>query len=324
MKKLLVLLLAVLSINSAYAQNPVYGTYIKAIDSLAVGSGVTSDGGSLTVDNLTLDGSTITSSGADLNVNANILPVSSLSDNLGSALKEWNTLFLSNEAYIDNIRINDNTISSFNSGGLTFSTIGNENINITAGGTGGVVIDNLTLNGNDITTATNTDLTLAPNGTGILDVESNVSLSDNALLDVGSSTTSGSFYEEGTFTPTVKGSSAAGTATYSIQIGRFSKIGNRVFFNLQVAWSAGNGTGSLRVDMSGISHTSLNDANYFSACAIEIRNVTLTASNIASAVVAPNSTDVYIDETPVAGGAANAVTYDAAGTLLISGHYEVN
>ena len=40
-------------------------------------------------------------------------------------------------------------------------------------------------------------------------------------------------YEEGTFTPTIVGSSGGG-ATYSVQIGNYTKIGNRVFFTIYI------------------------------------------------------------------------------------------
>ena len=41
-------------------------------------------------------------------------------------------------------------------------------------------------------------------------------------------------YEEGTFTPLALGSTTGGTASYTVQIGRYTKIGNRVFLVARV------------------------------------------------------------------------------------------
>ena len=52
------------------------------------------------------------------------------------------------------------------------------------------------------------------------------------------------------FTPIVAGSTSAGTGTYTLQYGRWRRIGSMVFFRLKVAVSAGHtGTGSIRVTL---------------------------------------------------------------------------
>lgn len=40
----------------------------------------------------------------------------------------------------------------------------------------------------------------------------------------------------------------AGTGTYSIQVGTYTRIGRRVFFTLHLSWSAHTGTGNLYFD----------------------------------------------------------------------------
>jgi hypothetical protein len=52
-------------------------------------------------------------------------------------------------------------------------------------------------------------------------------------------------YEVGSFTPTVAGSSSAGTATYGTQIGAYVKIGNLAFVTVYMGWTSGTGTGQL-------------------------------------------------------------------------------
>ena len=54
-------------------------------------------------------------------------------------------------------------------------------------------------------------------------------------------------YEEGEFTPTVKGQTTAGTATYTQQHGKYTKIGDRVIVNGYVAWDDATGSGALLI-----------------------------------------------------------------------------
>jgi len=54
-------------------------------------------------------------------------------------------------------------------------------------------------------------------------------------------------YEEGTYTPQISATDGIGTMTYSAQVGRYTKVGNRVSFNLYVSIaSKGTLAGSLR------------------------------------------------------------------------------
>jgi hypothetical protein len=52
---------------------------------------------------------------------------------------------------------------------------------------------------------------------------------------------------EGTFMPTIVGSTVAGVGTYSTQVGRYTRVGNRIFFDLAIVWSAHTGTGNMSV-----------------------------------------------------------------------------
>jgi len=54
-------------------------------------------------------------------------------------------------------------------------------------------------------------------------------------------------YEEGTFTPNIKGTSGAGTASYSDQAGKYTKIGNWVYLSIHLNWSSGSAGGELRI-----------------------------------------------------------------------------
>jgi len=53
-------------------------------------------------------------------------------------------------------------------------------------------------------------------------------------------------YEEGTWTPEIKGTTGAGTASYSNQQGKYLKIGNWVYLTWITSWSSGSAGGEMR------------------------------------------------------------------------------
>jgi hypothetical protein len=128
-------------------------------------------------------------------------------------------------------------------------------------------------------------------------------------------------YEEGTFTPVVAGSTSAGTATYALQVGNYTKIGRQVNIEVALSWSSGTGTGNLRI--TGLPYTSSNNTTV-SGMAIAISDtLILTALNVLTAFVPANSTRVDAFQYPVGGGTANNVAYDSGATLYFSGSYSV-
>jgi hypothetical protein len=128
-------------------------------------------------------------------------------------------------------------------------------------------------------------------------------------------------YEEGDWTPVVVGSSTPGTGTYTTQVGRYTKIGNRVFFNLNLNWSAHTGSGDMSI--SGLPFTSNSTSNNASSLSSWVNNLTLSALNILTPIVNTNSASVSFFQTPVGGGAVGLVTLDTSAQVIISGHYEV-
>ena len=128
-------------------------------------------------------------------------------------------------------------------------------------------------------------------------------------------------YEEGTFTPTVSGTTVSGAGTYSIQVGRYTKVGNRVFFMVNLTWSAHTGTGNMF--LGGLPFTSANVSNATPSLSVWISNLALTASNVFAAYVNSNATTINVNQLPVGGGAAAAIAMDTAAQIIISGHYEV-
>jgi hypothetical protein len=130
----------------------------------------------------------------------------------------------------------------------------------------------------------------------------------------------GAFVTETAFTPTIAGTTAAGTGTYTGQIGIYARIGNIVYFQLTLTWTALSGaTGTLCIN--GLPITSANNGLY-PPCVLNWTNITLAAvGNKLLAAVVPNTTRINLYE--VASGAIAYLPIDTAGTISVSGWYFV-
>ena len=128
------------------------------------------------------------------------------------------------------------------------------------------------------------------------------------------------WYEEGTWTPTIIGSSTAGTGTYSLQEGTYTRIGRQVTVTAAITWSAHTGSGVLRV--SGLPFTIKND-NVYAAFALEYADLTVSANAIACIVTRPGQTYLQVDETVAGGTGQSGVTLDTAASLYFSVTYFV-
>lgn len=128
-------------------------------------------------------------------------------------------------------------------------------------------------------------------------------------------------YEEGIFTPTIVGVTTAGVGTYTRQMGRYTKIGNVVYYRINVTWTAHTGTGNMLV--GALPFTSNGNSGNDPPCTTYIHNITLTASNVAQCFVSQSSTQIVIAQYPAGGGASTVVPIAAAGQILLEGHYEI-
>lgn len=142
----------------------------------------------------------------------------------------------------------------------------------------------------------------------------------NTLNIVVTNSNTPAVYQSGTFTPVIIGTTTAGAGTYGNQVGRYTKIANRVFFNLRLTWSAHTGTGNMNV--SGLPFTILN-ASDLGSVAIYADGIALTASNYMMARLENGTTQIILRQTPTGTIGLGAVPLDTAGTLVISGQYEV-
>jgi hypothetical protein len=127
-------------------------------------------------------------------------------------------------------------------------------------------------------------------------------------------------YEEGVFSPVVIGLTTGGTATYTSQLGNYTKIGKRVFFDIFVEWNSHTGSGEMRV--SGLPFLSASSS--ISACTVWHRNYALAANNILIGYVggfAGGIGQIVFSQVPVGGGSLSIVTLDIAAGLMINGSY---
>lgn len=124
-------------------------------------------------------------------------------------------------------------------------------------------------------------------------------------------------YEEGTFTPTIIGTTTAGAGTYSSQAGVYTKIGRSVTFNATLSWSAHTGTGNMR--LGGLPFTV--GANAGGPLAFRADNLTFPGSFLQGFYVGGTATVAI--ETAATGAAATALAMDTSASLLVAGTYNV-
>ena len=128
-------------------------------------------------------------------------------------------------------------------------------------------------------------------------------------------------YEEGTFTPNVVGSSTAGTATYVVRNGKYTKIGNQVSFTIYVDWNSGTGVGNFEI--TGLPFTVSAGSNFASANIGYVYDFTISASSVLTAYCVVASTRISFKEYPLGGGTNTDAAYDANGGIIVSGTYFV-
>jgi hypothetical protein len=126
-------------------------------------------------------------------------------------------------------------------------------------------------------------------------------------------------YEEGTFTPTIFGGMTGGSTTYSIQTGRYTKVGRIVHIQLFVDWSSATGTGGMRI--GGLPFTASSDVTYPAFAIGDANNITLTSLNVMTIRVEPSTANLHFGQYPVGGGASTAVGVDSAGYITVGGSY---
>ena len=129
-------------------------------------------------------------------------------------------------------------------------------------------------------------------------------------------------YEEGTWTPVINGTSTAGTASYSPQNGKYTKIGRLVFVELYIVWTGGTGSGDLSI--GGLPFTSTNNTLPYPGLAIGYWNdIAITSGQVPMAYQNSNTTRIDFICMNAGGAGSGTVPYDGSGALQIAGCYTV-
>ena len=127
-------------------------------------------------------------------------------------------------------------------------------------------------------------------------------------------------FQQGTFTPVAEGTSSAGVGTYIFRIGRYSRIGNRVFFNCGLGWNAHTGTGNLQINLNNIPFASSSVVNNISPLASYADGLTFTGQLTPTVLINGKIVAIYQSN----GGVLTSVAIDATVTqLAISGMFEI-
>ena len=128
-------------------------------------------------------------------------------------------------------------------------------------------------------------------------------------------------YEEGTWTPVVAGLTTAGTGTYTIQSGSYTKVGRIVTITCTVGWTAHTGTGNMIINaIPFASGNIVTAAEYMNVP--EFLNMTMPASTIPMGLIANNSSSINLYTSAVGTGVLSSLAMDSAASIYMSITYQ--
>jgi len=154
---------------------------------------------------------------------------------------------------------------------------------------------------------------------------SNMALTDKLYVDRGgidSYADFDDFTETGTFTPTIYGTTTAGTNTYDQNIGDYCRVGKLVQFSAYIDMATLDGTLSGNIGMSGLPYNHI--AGNFTAISISFTsNITLTSGYYIHGYIDANSDNVLLFESNgTTGSALTQADIAANTTIMIAGSYQ--
>jgi hypothetical protein len=153
--------------------------------------------------------------------------------------------------------------------------------------------------------------TAAASGAGITFPASQSASTDANTLDD---------YEEGTWTPTLGASSSNPTATYSANVGRYTKIGRLVNIQLYIETTARSG-GSGDVRINGLPFAPHNDSiSYAGVAASQVASLT----GVTTAGVRPNPNNTFLQiMVNTTNNQLDISNWGANGVLLVTLSYTI-
>jgi hypothetical protein len=203
---------------------------------------------------------------------------------------------------------------------------------IIAGGTGSTITKGISLSGTNWNTrvisnifekgaasAFTTGIDVSSNSIGAVLENNHFDSVTTNIVDSGSKSLQYSLgvWQTGSFTPTIEGSTSAGTCTYTVQSGTYTKIGNVVNIVIKVGWNTHTGTGNLKI--MGLPFATLSSIAPFDQL-LNVMADNLTFTGQLGCYAPYNSSFAYLTSTTSAAGVA-LIAVDAAATLYITGSY---
>ena len=155
----------------------------------------------------------------------------------------------------------------------------------------------------------------SPNGL----VEKSISMGDDGVVKVNGVQVAD--IVSGTFTPFIFGTTTVGTATYSNQLGSYTKIGNRVFVDIYIGWSSHTGTGNIRI--GGLPFNSASTV-VKGTCLIQSYSVSSPANTFIIGQAFPGSSVIQVLYQVLGGGAWAEFPITVSGTFALSISYEAD
>lgn len=122
------------------------------------------------------------------------------------------------------------------------------------------------------------------------------------------------YYKEGTFTPVLYGLTTAGEGTYTVQTGKYTRIGNTVNITIHLTWTEHTGTGDMRISglpFASVGHVSLSNWH---------TSLSVGSGKVLGTYTVDSSSHVLLCAMDPTGAATN-IPMDTTGTLIISGTY---
>jgi hypothetical protein len=189
--------------------------------------------------------------------------------------------------------------------------------------------DPASLNGEANLTFDGTDLTVGAGNVIIGTAGKGIDFSNQASPASGMASELLDRYEEGVWTPTVNDESNndSESQAYDAQAGRYTRIGNRVFWNCEVQLnSLGSLTTTNKVRVAGLPFVAINvTAMLHSAVSMRAANLSITALAVVGGLVQINTDYILLriwDGTTQPDDLLIS-EFTAAGMINMSGHYEV-
>ena len=141
----------------------------------------------------------------------------------------------------------------------------------------------------------------------------------SAVVHAGSTSKLLSDYEEGTWTPAINFSTSNGNLSYTTQVGRYTKVGRCVTFQLALIFGETTASGYIS-SISGFPFTSMT--SIISGSGAYIDNMTgLAGGAIWSISASSSSLNIYMSGTGTAQTITNTNTGAASNVIVISGFY---